>query len=180
MIRESNSVRIAAGLALAALLIGVSGAPARAGKACSGVYSTSVIRDAALPLKVTFAQNNDNADQELVYRFVDGLRGAGGLVDLESPLRLTVVFTTTTPELGPQHGKVYNNFNWLYEKGAQVDATASVVNVTAQVMDMDRYSYVWIASAQCTVKVPDAGEVAADIGELIGRTLGRGVLDGKF
>jgi hypothetical protein len=173
-------MRIAAGLALGAVLLGVSAAPAWAGKACRGVYMTSVMRDVALPLKVTVAQESDNKDQTLANRFADGMRGAGGVIDLTSPLRLAVVFTITTPKSGTRQARAYNNFNWVDEKAALVDMSSSVVSITAQVMDMDSYSYVWIASAQCTVKVPDAGEVAADIGALIGSTLGRSVSNGKF
>lgn len=141
---------------------------------------TSVMQEVPLPVKVTFPQNSENQDQKLGRRFVEAMTGAGGVVDAASPLRLAIVFTITTPASGPQRGKVYNNFNWLDEKGGLIDVTASTVNVTAQVMNIRTYSYVWIASAECKVTVPDAGEVAADIGALIGRSLGRAVGSGKF
>jgi hypothetical protein len=180
MIRERSPLPIAAGLLAAAALLGMSGGPARAGNACSGSYMTSVMQEIPRPVKVSFAQSQDNKAQDLGKSFIDGMVGAGAVADPASPLRLAVVFTISTPASGPQRGKVYNNFNWVDEKGALVDTTGSMVNLTAQVMNIDTYSYVWIASAQCKVNVSDPGAVAADIGALIGRTLGRGVANGKF
>jgi hypothetical protein len=160
-------------------LVGASAGPARAGNACSGQYMTSVMQETPRPMKVSITPR-ENEDQRLAKSFVDAMVGAGAVVDLASPLRLAVVFTITTPASGPQQGKVYNSFNWVDEKGALVDVTGSTVTVTAQLMNMETYSYVWIAWAECKVHASGGGNVAADIGALIGRTLGRAVTNGKF
>jgi hypothetical protein len=178
MTRGRRLMQSAAGVLLAAALLGISGAPAWAGDACSGTYSTSVMQRVPLPMTLTFMQTGEN--RKLAQRFLDGLRSEGGQVDPASPLRLNLVFTITTPAAGPMQGQSYNNFSWADQNGQFADISAGIVNVTAQVMDITSYAYVWVASAQCIVKVRDGGAVAAELGALIGRTLGRDEPSGKF
>ncbi len=178
MIQASHFMRRLAGVFSAALLLGAPAAPAWAGSACQGTYMASVMQQVRLPMTFAFAQAAEN--RQLAESFLAGLRGAGAAIDPASPLRLTLVFTVTTPASGPMQGRAYNNFSWGDEKGSFQDINASVINVTGQVMDVSSFAYVWIVSAQCTVKVHDTGAVATELGALIGRTLGRDVQDGKF
>jgi hypothetical protein len=176
MIRGRHLLQSAAGALVVALLI--SAAPAWAGDACSGVYATTVLQQIPLPMKIAPSQAPEN--QKLAGRFTDGLRSAGGQIDPGSPLRLNLIFTIATPASGPMQGQVYDNFSWADQNGAFLDASASVVRITAQVMDTSSYAYVWIATAQCTVTTRDSGAVAAELGALIGRTLGRSESNGTF
>ena len=168
----------AAGLLLAAGLLASSGAPALAGDACSGTYTTSVMQE--IPLPVTIAVAEAPANPGLADRFMAGLRAGGAQVNQSSPLRLDLVFTLSTPASGPQQGTVYNNFTWADQGGAFVDVNASIVNITVHVVDTASYAYVWIATAECTVKVRDGGAVATELGAFIGRTLGRNVPSGRL
>jgi hypothetical protein len=177
MIRGKHLLQSAAGALLAAALL-IPAAPAWAGAACSGVYATTVLQQVPLPMKIAPAQAPENP--KLAERFMDGLRSAGGQIDPGSPLRLNLIFTTATPASGPMQGQVYNNFSWADQNGAFLDTSASVVRITAQVMDSSSYAYVWIATAQCTVTTRDSGAVAAELGALIGRTLGRSESNGTF
>lgn len=177
MIRGRHLLRAIAGGLLAAALF-IPAAPAWAGDACSGVYQTTVLRQVPLPIKITPAQAPVNP--KLTDSFMDGLRGAGGQVDPNSPFQLNLIFTVATPASGPMQGQVYNNFSWADQNGSFLDTSASVISITAQVMDTTSYAYVWIAAARCTIKVKDSGAVAAELGALIGRTLGRAVSNGTF
>ena len=177
MIRGRHLLQSAAGSLLAAALL-IPAASAWAGDACSGTYTTTVMQQVPLPMKIAPAQAPENP--KLAERFVDGLRGTGGQIDPNSPYRLNLIFTIATPASGSMQGQVYNNFSWADQNGAFLDTSASVVNITAQAMDTTNYAYVWIATARCTVKVRDSGAVAADLGALIGRTLGRSESNGQF
>jgi len=178
MIQASHSMRRLAGVFAAALLLGAPAAPAWAGSACQGTYMASVMQKTPLPMPITYVAAEGNA--KLGEAFVNGLRDAGGVIDPASRLRLALVFTVATPASGPMQGRVYNNFSWADEKGSFQDVSASVINLTGQVMDINSFAYVWIVSAQCTVKVSDTSAVAGELGALIGRSLGRDVQDGKF
>ena len=112
--------------------------------------------------------------------FLTGLRSAGARIDQSSTLRLDLVFTVTTPASGPLQGTVYNNFTWADQGGALVDINASTVNLMAHLVDTSSYAYIWIATAQCTIKVRNGAAVANELGAFIGRTLGRDVPNGKL
>jgi hypothetical protein len=52
--------------------------------------------------------------------------------------------------------------------------------MTAKVMEANTYAYVWAISASCNIRVPSAGAVAYELGQIIGRTLGRAVQNGML
>ena len=178
MRRRTNLIARAAGAMLAAGSIAASGGPALAGDACTGTYMTSVMQPVSLPVTVAFADAPENP--ALANHFLAGLRAGGALVDPSSPLKLGLLFTLSTAASGPLQGTTYNNFNWADNGGALADIHASIVNVTANLVDRNSAAYVWIASAQCTVKVHDGAAVATELGNLIGRTLGRSVPNGTL
>ena len=178
MIRRTRLIGRGAGAILAAAGLLAAGGPALAGEACSGSYTTSLLQQVPLPLTISLAEAPVNPG--LANRFLAGLQAGGAKVDPSSPLRLDLVFTVATPESGPLKGTVYNNFSWADQGGSLVDAKASTVNLMAHLVDRSSYAYVWIATAQCTVKVPDGGAVASELGAFIGRTLGREVPNGKL
>jgi hypothetical protein len=162
---------------LAAAIFAVGG-PALAGDACSGTYMTSVMQPIPVPPTVALAEAPENP--ALADRFLGGLRAGGALLDPSSPLKLGLLFTLATRASGPLQGTVYSGFNWADQGGHLADINAASVNLTVNLVDSTSAAYVWIASAQCAIKVPDAGAVAAELGNLIGRTLGRDVQNGRF
>jgi hypothetical protein len=166
------------GVLLAAGLFVSSGGPALAGDTCSGTYSTSLLQQVPLPVTIALAEPPVNPD--LAKLFLAGIRAGGAQVDPSAKLRLNLVFTIATATSGPLQGSVYNNFSWADEGGASLDLTASTVNVMAQLVDTTTYAFIWIANAQCTLKVRDGTALAGEIGALIGRTLGRDIPNGKF
>lgn len=173
MRRDTTFAICAAGALLAA-----AGAPAWAGDACSGGYSTTAMQ--AMPTPVTVALAAAPENPRLAAQFVAALQASGARIDAGSPMRLTLLFTIATPQQGPLQGQVFNNFSWGDQGGNVIDIAASRLSLTAQVMDTSSYSYVWVASVQCTIKVRDAGALASELGTLIGRTLGQSVPNGTM
>lgn len=154
------------------------GGAALAGEACTGTYTTSVLQPVSFPVTVAMADAPENP--ALAASFLSGLRSAGAQTDPSSPYRLTLLFTLVTPASGAAPGTVYNNFTWADQSGTLANTGASTVNVSAHVMDTSSFSYVWIASVQCTIQVRNATSVARELGTLIGRTLGRSVPNGAL
>ncbi len=165
-------------LLLAAGMLASSGGAALAGDACTGTYSTSLLQEVPLPVTIALAEAPVNPG--LANQFIAGLRYAGAQIDQTSPLRLDMVFTVATPASGPLQGTVYNNFTWADQGGSLVDVNASTVNLMAHLVDTTSYAYIWIATAQCTIKVRDGAAVASELGAFIGRTLGRDVPNGRL
>lgn len=163
---------------LAAGLLVSSGMPALAGDACSGTYSTSLLQQVPLPVTIALAEAPVNPG--MANQFIAGLRSAGAQIDQTSPFRLDLVFTVATPASGPLQGTVFNNFTWADQGGSLVDVNASTVNLMAHLVDTTSYAYIWIATAQCIIKVRDGAAVASELGAFIGRTLGREVPNGKL
>ena len=177
MDRKQHRFARGAAVALAGLLA-IGCTPALAGQACSGGYNTSTMQTVPLPMTVSFASAPENP--AIASRFTAAMQAAGALVNPSSPLQLNLLFTISTPANGPQQGTVYNNFNWASQRGSFADLGASTVSLTAQVMDTNSYGYVWIASIQCVVQGNDAGAVADELGNLVGRTLGREITNGRM
>lgn len=178
MIRGTRLIGRGAGAILAAALLASSGGPALAGDACSGTYTTSLLQ--AVPMPVTIALAEAPVNPGLANPFIDGLRAGGAQVDQSSPLRLDLVFTISTPASGPLQGTVYNNFTWADQGGPLADVAGSTVNLMAHLVDRSSYAYIWIATAQCIMKVRDGAAVASELGTFIGRTLGRDVPNGRL
>ncbi len=178
MRRDRNLIEHAAGAMLAVGLLVAPAGPALAGDACKGTFMTSVMQPIPLPAKIALADAPENP--ALADHFLAGLRAGGAEVDPASPFKLGLLFTIATPSSGPLQGTTYNNFNWADNGGTLVDINASTVNITANLVDSNSAAYVWIASAQCIIKVRDGAEVATELGNLIGRTLGRNVQNGTL
>jgi hypothetical protein len=178
MSRATHPTYCAAGAILAASLLASGGGPALAGDACGGTYTTSVLQQVPLPLTVALAEAPENP--ALAERFVAGMRAGGARIDPASSLRMDLLFTLSTPASGATQGTVYNNFNWADQGGALADVTAGRVSLSAHVMDISSYAYVWVATAQCDIRTQDAGAVAAELGAFIGRTLGQNVPNGAL
>jgi hypothetical protein len=168
----------AAGALLAAALLASAPFPALAGPACTGTFSTSSLQPIKMPATIALANAPENPS--LANPFLDGLKAAGVTIDPASPLRLDLVFTLATPASGSLQGAVYNNLTWADEGGGSVDVNASRIDLMAHLVNTSNYSYVWIATAQCTVKVQGGGAVANELGRFIGRTIGKDVPDGKL
>lgn len=175
---DTHLIPRVAGVVLAAAALAAAGGPALAGNACSGTYMTSVMQPIALPVTVGMADAPENPG--MAEHFAAGLRAGGAQIDPSSPLKLGLLFTLSTRGAGPLQGTSYNNFTWADEGGHLADINAAKLNITANVVDRVSAAYVWIASVECTVKTRDGGALAAELGELIGRTLGRSVPDGRL
>lgn len=173
-----NSTGRPAGILLAAGLAACGAGPALAGSACTGTYTTSVLQPVPLPATIAMAETPVNPG--LASQFLAGLQASGVQVDPAARLRLDLVFTIVTPTSGPSQGAVYNNFTWADQGGALIDVDASTINLSAQLMDTSAYAYVWIATARCTIQSRDAGAVSKELGNFIGRTIGRNVPDGRL
>jgi hypothetical protein len=156
---------------------------AHAGAAgCAGTVEGSVLGPVATPTIVSFdTAVSDAANPALFQQFIAGLRRAGVATanNGQGNTHLSLTFKVTqsaTGSSGPTTG-TYSDFSWVTGENApsaqQFNIRGATLSLTAEATDIKSQSLAWIGTLKCTVMDADPNIVAEDLGNTVGRSIGR-------
>ena len=185
----NNDVRLCIAVLLTILALIVLPPSTRAEPSCTGYLNGSVLRPLSQPVAMSLAPSAAaDPNPALVQRFLDGVwkTGISTVLDGSENTILDLSFSVRDPGAGapgPASG-TYKGFNWLVGQpapsGSGQTIRGTTVLMTAEAIDAASQSLGWVGSLRCTVQVNDGGALAEDLGEVIGRSLGKSLKDERF
>ena len=173
-VRISNRCRAAA-LALVPVLVCFATA-ARAAGACDGSIQASALRPLPDPLTVAIQATRSAPEEEKVrQRFVDAMQASGVTVEPTGSVVMRLSFLVTAMEEGGRP-RQFSDFSWASATGT----AAPIITATITLSDPQRGTLIWVATLQCRMKQRDPEALAAQLGQVIGQTLGTHVSERTF
>lgn len=171
-------------MTLLALLVAFAPA-AHAAQYCTGTIGTALLHPLPSPLTVAAErQLEDTANPALSQRFAQGLQSAGvrlgktGNVTISLSAEVTPPNAATAAPTGP--ARTYSNFDWMSGENVTPGQHAALqglqLTLSAQLTDNQTATISWLATINCTIQTNDAGALAEELGQEIGRTIGKGFL----
>jgi hypothetical protein len=155
---------------------------AHAQKGCAGTIDGTVLQPLANPTIVSFETAvNSAANPALFQQFIAGLQRAGVATasNGQGNTLLSLTFTLAPSAAGgsgPAAGH-YSDFSWASGETApgagQWNIRGAVLSLSAEATDTRSQSLAWIGTLKCTVMVADPNVVAEDLGDIVGRSIGR-------
>jgi hypothetical protein len=164
------------------LVCGTHWINALAAGSCSGNIQTSLIHPLPAPMTVSMQNSVDNSPNPvLAGRFVAGLQRAGVTLVDQGNVMLSIT-VTVVPSASARNsvGGVYKGFDWVSGEqtpnvGQGPGLMSANLSMSATLTDTAQSTLSWVATLQCIVKTDSSGNVAEDLGEVIGRSLGQNV-----
>ncbi len=177
-----------------AILIAATSAVA-AMPACEGTYSATSLQPLPTPVVVRAdLRNQSPANVRIADRFVSGLRNAG--VSVGDPANVTLYVSTSLmggasssrggggernyQEFGALEGGVHFDVPAASERSRAPARSPMVLFLRVELTDTHAARPSWVASLQCNVTGTDDGQLAQDIGYLVGTTIGQRVDRRRF
>ena len=160
------------------LLLAAASAPARADGLCAGTISGSVLQ--ALPAPTTVSVNQpvtDDANPALAQQFLNGVQSAGVTVVPPGQGNTLVDMTFNVTAGAGAASNTFKGFGWMSgmqaPSGAANALPGSMVSISIEATNLTNQSLAWIGTLKCTVRTGDGSALAADLGAVVGRSLGR-------
>jgi hypothetical protein len=174
-------------------------AAAQAQSTCAGVYSAARLQPMPNPLTVQLeVWDNSPSNIALAARFTTGMRNAGVQVSARptAKLRLNVQLQDGNNDVGggSSQDSQYSEWNGLQGgltrtypdmpeeqllQRRRADGPANLM-MRAELRTSDDAPVAWVATVQCQVQTDSMPDLAADMGSLIGKSLGRTVESQRF
>jgi len=180
--------------AIAAIAVAVTLGPAAAwaDAACTGVYSAAKLQPLPSPLTVQLEIWDDSpSNVALAAKFTSGMRNTGVQVSAKpsAKLRLNVRFAGPSSDDGRAPSERPQYFDWNGLQGGlnqvypdmpeeqllqrrRADGPTTLM-MRAELRTTDSGPVAWVATVQCEVETNSMADLAADMGTLIGKSLGR-------
>jgi hypothetical protein len=185
----------------AQLLLGIGGAvtalaaagPALAFDSCSGTMAATRLAAPPAPLVIGVDVPDDSRrNVELADRFKQGLTSAGVKVS-GTPTALLRISATVLNQ-GGVSGQNSRNFSGMSFAGEGLMGSPpdigrrkpsgppqpAVLQLRVDLTEPNSYKAAWIASVRCTMRGSDGGQLAQDMGALIGGSIGQAVQSKAF
>jgi hypothetical protein len=172
-------------MTLLAALLAVSAPAAHAAQDCTGTIGTALLHPLPAPLVVAAErQLEDTANPALSQRFAQGLQSAGVQIGKTGNVTISLSAEVTPPNPASAAptapARTYSNFDWMSGEGVTQGQHPALqglqLTLSAQLTDNQTATISWLATISCTIQTNDAGALAEELGQEIGRTVGKGFL----